>query len=122
MTSLDTVPSTAADWLGRLRGLAQARPWVKGAVNFDEDLHFSTYYLRGSAAAATAPLFPGYTAVVAVYDGFNETYWLLEDECRASAAAILERALRQPRWLPRILAEIRRRSDALETVFPQGTT
>src|SRR5437016_4257446 len=87
---------TAAPLAERLRGLARGRAWVKGAVNYDEDLHFSTYYLRASLAARTAPLYPGYSCVVASYEGFNETYWLLEDECRECAAAIVARALARP--------------------------
>jgi phosphohistidine swiveling domain-containing protein len=105
-------------WLKRLRKLAQGKEWVKGAVNYDEDLHFSTYYLRASCSHFTAPLYPGYSSVVACYEGFNETYYLLKDECRESAAAIVNRALRKPDWLPRILCEIRRRSDALSGIFP----
>lgn len=107
-------------WRKRLRERVREQEWVKGAVNYDEDLHFSTYYLRASCSAVTAPLYPGYSCLVASYEGFNETYYLLKDECRATAAAIVAQALRRPRWLPRILAEIRRRSDALAGVFPAG--
>lgn len=89
-------------------------------MNYDEDLHFSTYYLRASCPAVTTPLYPGYSCLVASYEGYNETYHLLKEECRASAAAIVDQALRRPRWLPRILGEIRRRSDALAGIFPAG--
>jgi phosphohistidine swiveling domain-containing protein len=102
----------------RSEELLAANEWVKGAVNYDEDLHFSTFYLRASCAWATGSLYPGYTAVVAFYSGFNETYYLLKDECEATAAAIVRKALRRPAWLPNVLREIRRRSDALAHVFP----
>jgi phosphohistidine swiveling domain-containing protein len=108
--------------LERLRRLAHGRAWVKGAVNYDEDLHFSTYYLRASCPAVTVPLYPGYSCVVASYEHFNEAYYLLEDECRESATAILRRALRQRQWLPRILCEIKRRSEALADIFPPDTS
>jgi hypothetical protein len=98
--------------------LLERHEWVKGAVNYDEDLHFSTFYLRASCARATGTLYPGYTAVVAFYSGCNETYYLLKHECEATAAAIVRKALGRPAWLPNILREIRRRSDALERVFP----
>jgi phosphohistidine swiveling domain-containing protein len=91
--------------------------WVKGAVNYDEDLHFSTFYLRASCTHVTAPLYPGYTAVVAFYSGFNETYYLLKHECESTAAAIVRKALRRPSWLPNVLRAIRRESDALGRVF-----
>ena len=115
----NSVPNSV---LRRLEELAQGRVWVKGAVNYDEDLHFSTYYLRASSSAVTAPLYPGYSWVVASYQNFNETYYLLEQECRQSAVAIVERALREPGWLPQILREIRRRSDALAEIFPTETS
>ena len=34
----------------------------------------------------------GYTAVVAFYSGFNETYYLRKDECHSTAAAIVRKA------------------------------
>lgn len=106
----------------RLRDLIQGREWVKGAVNYDEDLHFSTYYLRASCASVTGSLYPGYSCLVASFEGFNETYYLLKSECRATAAALVGRALRQPTWLPRILDEIRQCSDALAGIFPPETS
>jgi phosphohistidine swiveling domain-containing protein len=102
----------------RLTELLRGREWVKGAVNFDEDLHFSTYYLRASCAGRTAPLYPGYSATVAFYSGCNETYYLLREECTATATAIVQKALRRPGWLPRVLAAIYRRSDLLARAFP----
>jgi phosphohistidine swiveling domain-containing protein len=106
----------------RLHELLQGREWVKGAVNYDEDLHFSTFYLRASCAQHTAPLYPGYSAIVAFYLGWNETYYLLKSECLATATAIVRKALRRPAWLPGILAEIHRRSDLLARTFPPETS
>src|SRR5579872_1018772 len=100
-----------------LANLLASKEWVKGAVNYDEDLHFSTFYLRASCAHVTAPLYPGYTAIVAFYSGFNETYYLLKHECASTAAAIVRKALRRPSWLPNVLRAIRRESDALGRVF-----
>src|ERR1700687_3506866 len=94
----------------RLDDLWREKEWVKGAVNYDEDLHFSTFYLRASCAGQTGKLYPGYTSLVAFYEGFNEHYYLLKSECRATAVAIVEKALRQPAWLPRIVREIEQRS------------
>jgi hypothetical protein len=39
--------ATALD-IERLEELIRDNQWVKGAVNYDEDLHFSTFYLRAS--------------------------------------------------------------------------
>jgi phosphohistidine swiveling domain-containing protein len=112
----------AASFSVRLQVSLRERTWVKGAVNYDEDLHFSSYYLRASGAQATGSMYPGYSSVVASYEGFRETYWLLEDECRGTAAAIVDRALEDPRWLPRVLRTIQKRSDALARIFPSRTS
>src|ERR1035441_10667659 len=83
--------AAAGRCLKRLQQRAQGREWVKGAVNYDEDLHFSTYYLRASCSGVTLPLnYPGYSCIVASYEGFHETYYLLKEECRESAVAIVE--------------------------------
>jgi phosphohistidine swiveling domain-containing protein len=105
-----------------LKVLLEERPWVKGAVNFDEDLHFSSFYLRASWSAHTGTLYPGYTTMVAFYTGFNESYYLQKDECRSTAATIVDRALHRPEWLPGVIAEIHRRSDALAQVFDPETS
>jgi phosphohistidine swiveling domain-containing protein len=104
--------------LRQLRTALQAAEWVKGAVNYDEDLHFSSYYLRASCSGQTASLYPGYSSLVGFFENFNETYYLLASECRATAMALLQRALRQPRWLASILRLIRRHCDVLAGVFP----
>lgn len=108
----------ARPWQSSLRDQLNSEIWIKGAVNYDEDLHFSTYYLRGSGAQATAGLYPGYSTVVAFYEGFTETYYLLREECRRVAVTIVDKALKRPTWLPRVLREIGRRSDALQRIFP----
>src|SRR5262249_19250741 len=108
--------------LEHLRKWIGAREWVKGAVNFDEDLHFSSYYLRASCAAITKPLYPGYSSFVAFYHDFNETYYLLKSECQTTATAIVRRALRQPAWLGGILRQIRKHADGLANVFPENMT
>ena len=71
----------------RLSKLIQARDWVQGAVNYDEDLHFSSFYLRASCASHTGRLYRGYTCLVAIYEGFNEHYYLLKEECRRTRYA-----------------------------------
>src|SRR5262249_57171342 len=108
--------------LDDLRRLIEGRRWVQGAVNYDEDLHFSTYYLRASWAPHTSGLYPGYTTLLAFYEGYNEYYYLPESECLECARAVVARAVRRPAWLPRIVREIVRRSDRLARVFPPRTS
>ncbi len=113
------MPSTH-DHLLWLRTLVADGDWVIGAVNYDEDLHFSTYYLRASLADNLGHDCPGYSHIVGIYEDFTERYYLLKDECIATAASIVHRALEAPDWLPTILDEIRHLSDALASIFPSS--
>jgi phosphohistidine swiveling domain-containing protein len=108
--------------LDRLRERIQGGEWVKGAVNYDEDLHFSTFYLRASCSPYTGRLYPGYTCLLAFYEGFNEHYYLLKDECLRTAVSLVKKALRRPEWLPCVVQEIVRLSDRLGRVFDQRTS
>jgi phosphoenolpyruvate synthase/pyruvate phosphate dikinase len=47
---------------------------------------------------------------------------LLEKECVTTARAILQKALNDPAWLPEILSQIRRASDALADIFDDETS
>ncbi|GAC1463131.1 MAG: hypothetical protein NVSMB9_00210 [Isosphaeraceae bacterium] len=105
----------------RIQEIIQGGEWVKGAVNYDEDLHFSTFYLHASHARYTAPLYPGYHLIFAFYEGFNESYYLRKSECRETARAIIARALQEPEWLPKVVETIKHRSNALLHVFPSET-
>lgn len=104
-----------------LSGLSNEGEWILGATNFDEDLHFSSYYLRASMASRSVlGGVPGYTALVAHYSDFTERYYLLRDECLSVAAALLSKAVKDPSWLPQVLSEIEVRSADLERVFDDG--
>jgi phosphohistidine swiveling domain-containing protein len=111
----------AARSLDSLRDLIERNEWVKGAVNYDEDLHFSSFYLRASHASRTKPLYPGYTSILAFFEGCNERYYLLKSECTRTATVLIQRALAQPAWLPKILKKITRLSDALTDIFDPAT-
>lgn len=91
--------------------------WVIGAVNYDEDLHFSSYYLRASLQEVTHPLYPGYTRLVSFYRGFNERYYLLKRECIKTAHSIVRKAEDNVGWLHDVLAQIRMHCKKLNTVF-----
>jgi len=103
--------------LEQLQRLIGAHEWVVGAVNYDEDLHFSTFYLRASCAPYIGELYPGYSCLVSFYRDFSEQYFLLKNECISAAAAIVGRALGDPTWLPAIIKEVKRQSDLLGTIF-----
>jgi phosphohistidine swiveling domain-containing protein len=101
----------------KLSHLVEEYDWIIGAANYDEDLHFSSYYLRASTPRRTNGYYPGYSSIFAFYEDFNERYYLRRDECEASARAIVRHSLRDPPWLEGILDEIVHRSDRLQSVF-----
>lgn len=98
----------------------QQSRWIVGAVNFDEDLHFSSFYLRQSMRVNLPTKLQeyGYDNLIAIYDNFNETYYIPEAECRQVTESLLKTILRNPLWLQDILEEINLRIKDLETVFP----
>jgi nucleoside phosphorylase/phosphohistidine swiveling domain-containing protein len=103
----------------RLSALVANHDWIVGAVNFDEDLHFSSFYTRQSCVPylrGDLALF-GYTALVATYEDFRETYFIPRSECVRVAKLILARLLDTPAWLQEILDQIYVRSKALQEVF-----
>lgn len=94
--------------------------WVIGAVNFDEDLHFSSYYLRSSLREVAHPLYPGYTRLISFYHGFNERYYLLKEECFQNAKAIVKKAEANVGWLHDVLSRIRAHCENLQRVFDES--
>lgn len=104
--------------LDTLRDQIRDFDWIVGAVNYDEDLHFSSYYLRASTPARTDSFYPGYGLIIGFYENFTERYFLKKDECANNAEVLTRRALRDPAWLRYILDEIVHRSNALTQAFP----
>ncbi|MDZ4861421.1 MAG: DUF4062 domain-containing protein [Candidatus Hydrogenedentes bacterium] len=103
-----------------LRALIASTSWIVGAVNFDEDLHFSSFYLRASAKKNLTKEIKelGYSAIIAIYEDFNERYYLPESECGDVAKALVEKMLMEPDWFQKaILDQISLRLQALTTVF-----
>jgi nucleoside phosphorylase/phosphohistidine swiveling domain-containing protein len=102
-----------------LEDFVDSTEWIVGAVNFDEDLHFSSFYTRQSCAPYQKGdlLELGYTGLVALYEDFRETYYVPKAECLRVANAILTRITENPMWMQGLLDEIYIRSKALEGVF-----
>lgn len=95
--------------------------WVVGAVNYDEDLHFSSYYLRASLRSSDE-ISVGYRYIAGFYENGNETYYLLRRECEEVANELLRHATHDPEWLANVLREVISHSAGLETLFDEGTT
>ena len=61
-----------------MRKSLEKKKWISCGVNLDEDIHFSTLYLRMSLDKNIGHIFPGYSSFVAIYENFNEEYFLEE--------------------------------------------
>ena len=98
----------------------ESNDWIVGAVNFDEDLHFSSFYTRQSCTPyldGEHSIF-GYAGLIAIYEDFRETYYIPRAECIRVAQAILDKIVSNPAWMQDVLDEIYKRSKALQEVFP----
>lgn len=104
----------------QLTEIIQHNEWVIGAVNYDEDLHFSSYYLRASLTSTTKGIYSGYTHLLSFYQGFNERYYLLKNECVQNAQEIISNAENNIGWLSSILLKIREHCQLLWTIFDES--
>ncbi len=113
-------PFTESGDVAALRALIESADWVVGAVNFDEDLHFSTFYTRQSCRKYLPPEFRefGYKSLIAVYEDFNEAYFIPREDCRRVAQALLDKIRQDPDWLQEIIQRIYQLGDELSKVFP----
>lgn len=121
--SSKVVLSTLDQEICELKTEIQGTRWLVGAVNLDEDLHFSTYYLRASARVNLPKGLQrfGYSKIIAIFHDLNERYYLSQDECSVVAHELIAEMLANPEWFQQeILDEIYRRADALTTVFPES--
>ena len=112
--SLRTHPNQA------LRQLIRGAKWIVGAVNLDEDIHFSSFYLRQSSRRNLRNKLKdfGYSRIIAIYHDFNERYYLPENECTEVAERLVKVMLEEPDWFQHdILDEIQKRVNELDRVF-----
>ncbi len=94
--------------------------WLVGAVNFDEDLHFSSFYLYQSWKHKLPDELKefGYKNIIACYKDFNEIYFIPEQECKRVADALIEKIKENPFWFNDILEKIKKFAENLWNVFP----
>ena len=94
--------------------------WLVGALNFDEDLHFSSFYLDQSWQNKLPKQFKpyGYECMIACYHNFEEIYYIPEGECYKVANNLIQKINDDPNWFVNILDTIVNLSDELLKVFP----
>lgn len=94
--------------------------WLVGAVNFDEDLHFSSFYLYQSWKHKLPSELSefGYTCLIACFKDFREKYYIPENECQRVAEALINTMKLKPLWFNSVLDKIKIYADELSLVFP----
>jgi phosphohistidine swiveling domain-containing protein len=93
-----------------------------GGVNLNQDLHFSTFYLRASLSSTTANVYPGYSSILAIYEEGVERYFIAEREAEHTAKWLINRCVSNPIWLAEKLKAIETGSRKLVEAFPCNTT
>ncbi len=93
--------------------------WLVGAVNFDEDVHFSSYYLEQSMIRNSLPQYKeiGYKNIISIYQDFNETYYIPESECSEVALKLIEKTKRNYYFWDDIFENINDLIKELDEVF-----
>ena len=89
--------------------------WVLGGKNFDEDLHFSSFYIRTSAKKYEQNF--GYKTIVAFYNNFNEEYYIPREDCERVSKLLIEKLKNYPKWMKDIIDAIYKRSDDLRNLW-----
>lgn len=94
--------------------------WISCGVNLDEDIHFSTTYLRMSLDKNIGHIFRGYSSFVAIYENFNEEYFLKEEECFQIAEQLTHKIITDFPWFEEVLDNIICKTDMLRKVFDEN--
>ena len=93
--------------------------WISCGVNLDEDIHFSTTYLRMSLDKNIGHIFRGYSSFIAIYENFNEEYFLKEDECFQIAEQLTHKIITDLPWFEQVLDQIICKTDILCKLFDE---
>lgn len=102
-----------------MRQYLESKKWISCGINLDEDIHFSTSYLRMSIDKNIGHIFSGYTSFIAIYENFNEEYFLEEDECIRVAKKLIHKITMDYSWFEQILKNIIKRTDILCKAFDE---
>lgn len=100
--------------------IEQKANWLVGAVNFDEDLHFSSYYLYQSWKHKLPKELSdfGYSCLIGCYKDFREVYYIPEEECERVSMSLINKICKDTLWFNGILDKIKKLADDLSLVFP----
>lgn len=93
--------------------------WLVGAVNLDEDVHFSSFYLFQSLSCNLPPEYQdfGYNNIIAIYNDYNETYYIPKDECISISKRLIDAGEKDIAFWDSLFSDIKKRIQDLEEVF-----
>lgn len=101
-----------------IKDIIEQDSWIVGGENFDEDLHFSSFYIRQSSKKYLSRIIKtGYHTIIAVFLNFNETYYITKSECERVAEKLLKKIKKRPDWINTIIILIYQRCTELANVF-----
>lgn len=112
---------------GRKKWEDEKEQWVIGAVNLNEDIHFSSFYLRQSMQKYLPSELKkfGYHNITAVYENFNEIYYIPKKECIEVSECLIDHCLGNVDFWKEIFSKIEEKIDVLNKVFadlpPKGS-
>lgn len=92
-----------------------SKEWTLASVNRDEDLHYSSYFLSSSVRQGASP-HGALEAVVSVYLGTDECYFVRAEECARVADSIMDAAIRGDRAIDDELALLSRSIESLSSL------
>lgn len=93
--------------------------WLVGAVNLDEDVHFSSFYLEQSMSKKLPDELKdfGYHNIVAVYEDFNEIYYIPKKECVEVSNRLISYSLKNVDFWADLFQKTDESIDKLEKIF-----
>lgn len=93
--------------------------WLVGALNLDEDVHFSSFYLRQSMEKNLPKELKqfGYHEIIAVYEDYNEIYYVSRKECVEAARHLIDHVLNNWNFGEDLLHTISEKINVLGQVF-----
>lgn len=93
--------------------------WLLGAVNQDEDIHFSALYLGQSMKNNLPEEFKefGYEEIIAVYENFNERYYIREKECINVANNLISTLINDLEFWDNLSRDIKETMEELKQIF-----
>ncbi len=90
--------------------------WILGSHNIDEDLHYSSYFLRASVGVYGAGP-TSYEKLVSAYSGTDEFYWVREGSAAAAAESLVRIIEERPMLWHEVVSAITKSIEGLDKIY-----